>query len=294
MKKQYISNTLLLIGSIFFLVVSPIKNKVEASESTTLFSEDTQQYIEEETQKYPEIKPYIDNTIEVFSEQENITSEELDELIRESVEEAVKTQNKVETELKTLEQKYAEEASLENLNMQPQVDIPNASVLARSLYDTGIGLVRNYGHHQTAAYMEHGIVPIGQEGTDWRPSTYFSTENDWARRVATDDSLTSSFFGRFEEEIASQGKEHGVISDTHTFMYGELRSSLQTVSYTATFSRRTDGAYNVSVHVSDVFDFEWNLKGYDNFELNFGNNYAAMMEDLGLIKPYQISIYYTM
>lgn len=266
---------------------------VDASENTVLFTEETLQYIEEETKKHPEIKPYIDNTIEVFSEQENITPEELDELIRESVEEAVKTQNKMEAELKKLEQKY-EESSLENLNVQPQVDIPNASVLARSLYDTGIGLVRNYGHHQTAAYMEHGIVPIGQEGTDWRPGTHFSTENDWARRVATDDSLTSSFFGRFEEEIASQGKEHGVLSGTHIFRFGELRTSLQNVSYIATFSRRTDGAYNVSISISDIFDFDWNRKGYDSFAVNFGNNYAAMMEDLGLIKPYQISIYYTM
>ena len=293
MKKQRVHTPLLLIGAIFFIIFSPINNKVKAAEDTTPFSQETHQYIDDSTHKYPEIKPYIDNTIEMFSQQVNINSEELDELLRESVDEAIKTQNIVESELKYLEQQYEVKNSLETFNAQP-ASMANSYLLARAAYDKGIGIVRDYGHRQTAAYMEHGIVPMGLEGIDWKPDTYFSIEDSWARRVATDDSLTGSFFGRFEQEIASKGKSYGVISDSHNFDYGEPATALNKVDYTATFTKRSDGTYKASIYVGDTFDFQWNINGYDNYAVNFGNNYAALMEDLGLIKPYLISIYSTM
>lgn len=290
MKKQYIHTPLLLIGAIFFLLLSPFNNKVEAAESNILLSEETQQYIEINMREFPEIKPYIDNTIEVFSKEENVNPEELNVLIRRSVDEAIETYTKTNNELKLIEKKNKIRSSA---NPSSVIIAPSPFVTARNLYNIGINIVRQYGHNQTANYMEHGIVPVGEEASNWQPATHFSIEDNWSRRVATDDSLNGAIFGRFEEEILIKGKTHAVISGTHDFDYGEPATALNKVNYTATFSRRNNGSYGVTMYVGDVFDFEWNSKGYNNFETGFANNYAAMMENFGLIKPYLISIYYT-
>lgn len=72
---------------------------------------------------------------------------------------------------------------------------------------------------------------------------------------------------------------------------GELRTSLQNVDYTVTFTR-IDSGFRASYFISDVFDFAWTEMGYDNIAIDFANNYAYAMQELGRIKPFLISISY--
>lgn len=74
------------------------------------------------------------------------------------------------------------------------------------------------------------------------------------------------------------------------YAYGELHTSLNNVNYAVTFTQLSSGAFRTSYFISDTFDFAWNK--YNNIAVDFANNYAYAMQELRLIKPYEISISY--
>ena len=44
--------------------------------------------------------------------------------------------------------------------------------------------------------------------------------------------------------------------------------------------------------MTDTYDFEDNKKAYDNFAINFANNYCHGMQIQGYIKPFNITLTY--
>ena len=87
------------------------------------------------------------------------------------------------------------------------------------------------------------------------------------------------------------GEKEGTVEGSFAYIR-EISSldaftSLHNVDYIVTFTQFTN-RYNVTYAISDVFDFDWN--NYDNFAVDFGNNYCYAMQIHGYIRPFQITI----
>lgn len=280
------------IISIFFLINNA--NKVEASEEYVL-NKEAQELVEEAIHINPSIENYIENTIEMFNEEQNVSNDEFNDVIIESLENSIEISIKSEHALedKKIELAKLNESSIDTENYQEnrQIIIPNPIRDARAAYGLGISLVDAYGHKQTARYMEHAIVPIGESADSWTPRPYISHNDDWARRVATYEGLNMDFLSEFEDKVYNQELEHFTITDSYTYTAGEFHTALNTVDYSVTFTKN-DVGYKASYFISDLYDFEWTEMGYDNIAVDFANNYAYAMQDLGQIKPFLISISY--
>ena len=68
-------------------------------------------------------------------------------------------------------------------------------------------------------------------------------------------------------------------------------ASLHNVDYSVTFTKQSNG-YNAAYKMTDTYDFEDNKKAYDNFAINFANNYCHGMQIQGYIKPFNITLTY--
>lgn len=191
----------MLVSTFIVLSLFSRNTTVEASEEYNLDSE-TQQMLEEAIQINPAIQDYIDSTVQMFNEEQNVTNEELNAIIIESLENSMEISRETNADLeRELDQIQIEEANSLNQEFDDSTSeetqtMPNPIVDATTAYRLGISIVRGVGHNQTANYMEHAIVPTGESADSWTPSPYISHNDDWARRVATHDGLNMNFFCR--------------------------------------------------------------------------------------------------
>ena len=118
----------------------------------------------------------------------------------------------------------------------------------------------------------------------------------------------------FYQEILLQGKNYGTISKTGVYAVEQnewnnpylsqkeqnerldIFASLAHVNYTAMFTKNEgeNSGYHAIVYISDTYDFEeMDSDTYDNFEIEFGNNYCYLAQLYGYIMPFKINIYYS-
>lgn len=296
------SNNLTIPKQIFALLISFIfifstEAKAHATEQYSIEA-NTYEIIEEAADINPAIKYYVDNILSMYSEEHIISNDELNDIIVASVKDAVEiskqTQKELNIELKKHEQFVISEKQKdiqfqEDSYSPNSVIIPDPFLLARTNWALGIAAVETYGHQQTAKYMRHATVPVGASNS-WAPGPYISHNDAWARRVALDDGLNAELFPIFEDNVYNKGLSNFRITGSFRYAYGETNTSLNNVNYAVTFTKLSSGAFRTSYFISDTFDFEWNK--YDNIVVDFANNYAFGMQELGLIKPYEISISY--
>lgn len=106
---------------------------------------------------------------------------------------------------------------------------------------------------------------------------------------------TATVTQKFENEILATGKNYGVVSGSFAFTSEnsslDAFASLHNVDYSVTFTKQSNG-YNAAYKMTDTYDFEDNKKAYDNFAINFANNYCHGMQIQGYIKPFNITLTY--
>ncbi|GEQ32834.1 hypothetical protein ACEN4P_05160 [Marinilactibacillus psychrotolerans] len=304
MSKISLSKVVLSASFVGALALGGNGSTAYASSEYTITTE-TQEVINRAIADSESNEAYSREVIELFSSDFEGTNIEYNELIRESMEESMKLsvlqQEDSENAREALQAKVnldrVTEFNMESSDtynekngemslQQSRITSSNAEKVARLAYLGGIKLVKNRGHNQTAAYMLHGMSPVGASRS-WQPSDMYHDNDAWAKKVTRNDGFTGSFMTRFNTEI--YGKRSGFLSGNYKFTSGELQSALQNVRWTASFNRRSNGSYAVAIRVVDTFDFAFD-RAYDQYDISFGNNYAFAMQTLGLIKEFDITI----
>lgn len=277
LKMCFLTVVAIIFGGIFSITAY-------ASEDTGKknLSEETKSKIERIKEEYPDCRNYIDSVILFYEEHSNM-SEDINQNIIEAIE-------GIELCNMQTEERYKEEFTEVILN-QKKSNMRTASYdQCLANYALGIQIVKAMGAPQTAKYMEHAIVP---QGSNTNPSDYISSGDAWAEQVCNSDSIMCDATEKFETKILANGKVSGTINGSVTFNKDvdglDLYTALHKVSYTATFSKKANGYY-VYFYVTDVYDFAWNR--YDNFAVDFANNYCYAMQSAGYIKPFNIAISY--
>ncbi|MDR2833437.1 MAG: hypothetical protein LBV67_06965 [Streptococcaceae bacterium] len=289
---KYVLKTFFAI--LFMLVLSSNSQSVSASnigegfESPFPISVENKELIENLSKSEPANRDYIISSIKVYGDATSPedTQQNFNIYLKE-----------VLVELKNFDASQNE--LLDNAINKGLEDFSKSRVItpyptAVALYRTGIAIVDRVGHWQTANYMRHAIVPADKLFTSYTPSTYYNNNDTWARMVDSEE-LMKSYYARLKAEAFQGGKTSGSFSGWYTFTSGHLRTALQGVSYTVSYKKQANGNYFTSVKVTDIFDFEWELKGYNNsfavgFAVGFGNNYCFAVQSIGAIKPYKIEI----
>lgn len=161
-----------------------------------------------------------------------------------------------------------------------------------SLYSAGMLLVKAAGCTHTAESMNHAIVPESNVGTGWTPSNYYYDHDSWGTFLTGTYGFFSLIEGKFQQSVATSGKDIASFSGTYEFTKDnsslDALTQLHYVNYSVTFVKTGTYSYSCSFLLSDVYDFDWNE--YDNFAVDFGNNYCKVMQDNGYIAPFNIYI----
>ena len=161
------------------------------------------------------------------------------------------------------------------------------------LFALGVDVVRAANCPHTAEYMLHSLVEPG-DTVGVTPMEHYN--DDWAAQVCTSPSLNAAVTTLFESQILMAGKESGTVTGSVAFTIAadglDMVAALHNVDFSATFVK-SDNGYRVSYYVIDLYDFVYEKDVYNNFALNFANNYCAYMMNMGLMKPYYIHIYYS-
>lgn len=251
-------------------------------------TDETQSQINRFLVQYPQYEDYLMGTLSELKESTIATDiESVNELIRDTIEQLCNFKQQGDIEYKSV---------LENHEKQVAAHKTKSKSVKNEAYDILLGnytmgtyIVENAGCPNAARYMRHAVVP---EGLDMTPSTLYDTNTDWAEFLVYDCyDFYGQVFSQFEEEILGMGEESGTV--TGSFAYTSENSSLDAlaslhaVDYIVTFIQ-ADNGYNVIYAINDTFDFDWNE--YENFAIDFANNYCYAMQINGYIKPFQIII----
>ena len=241
--------------------------------------------IKHAVEEYGVEQSYIDGVIDIFYQDVNTTSEELNEMVMNAVNSAINLEQKMDDELEKAKQALETQAS-ENNNADIQTaGTLSAADLARIAYLEGVALVAAAGCSQTATYMLNAMSPITINVTH--------DDDEWAQSCIYNQAFTDKIYPQFELEILAKGKSYGTIEGSFTYTTEnsslDHHMALHNVSYSVTFALASDGnGYSVVFTVSDVYDFDWT--NYDSIAVGFGNNYCVAMQFLGLIQPFTITI----
>lgn len=258
------------------------------AEDNLIIYPDTQKQIDNFIADNDENKSYMQDVIALFDSQSDISSEEYNDLLLKSISTIEKQDKKAEEDLNNA---YAEMSEKELYSDPFKEAYDNAC----SLYSSGILLVVAKGANHTADYMQHAIVPYNKVGTNYRPSNITHTKDEWAKTLFTNRAFTATVTPKFENEILATGKNYGVVSGSFAFTSEnsslDAFASLHNVDYSVTFTKQSNG-YNAAYKMTDTYDFEDNKKAYDNFAINFANNYCHGMQIQGYIKPFNITLTY--
>lgn len=251
-------------------------------------------------EKYPEYQSYFEG---IFDETK--MDNDLDTLIVETISTLNQTEAENKKELEELNAEY-EQLAVEAIS--PEEDqLPNEQggiqarnlgtvAAARAAYLAGIAIVSNKGHQLTANYMFHAQVPYGIAGWLYKPSDIVHKNDSIAKSTRAYLPFFTTINQQFEKEMLTKGKVNATVKGKFEFEgpgkdridSGQLYTALQHVKYTATFKKKTNGTYKVQVVITDTYDFKWGK--FENFGVQFGNNYCVLMTRYGLIKPFDIKI----
>lgn len=278
MKKYLSKKTLWGLVVLTWSLVLLFPETTKAQTDFKIYSE-TQLKINEAIAQDKIDKDYLNEIISLFNENIHTNSDDLNEMVLEALEHAKIIHEMTNEELSEIKDsmKLKELSDLDNSKAR------SAITSAKMLYITGTELVKSKGCPQTAAYMRYAMKS--------NPETYYSKNDDWAKKCALNSELFKILEPRFETEIMAAGKTYGTLSGT--FAYTTENSSLDQytalhkVNYSVTFAKQYIG-YSAVYNITDVYDFDWGK--YDNFAIGFGNNYCYAMQSLGLISPFKISI----
>lgn len=211
----------------------------------------------------------------LFDDSNDFTSAEYNELLVDSI--AVTREHKNANKQK-LQVALEEAESVEQNSPQRRTPID----AAKNAYNIGIALVSSRGCPMTGAYMIWARDKNGQ--------TCFSINDDWAESCLVQD-FRNTVTVQFEEEILMTGKDYGVVDGSFEFTTDnsdlDHYVALHNVDYAVTFTKSGAG-YKAVYQFYDVYDFKWDT--FDSIEVEFGNNYCYAMQQLGLIKPFDIYI----
>ncbi|MDB1692903.1 hypothetical protein [Enterococcus casseliflavus] len=268
-----------------------------ADENGFEIDETNQSLINEAISNEESNREYIDGVIRMFEDSDSA------EEFNASLNESLTVLNSYDAEQDALLEEYKADVaeSVDPFYVEPKSKIgarssvtPANPVYAAAIaaYNKGISMVKKKGHNQTAAYMKHAIISAENYywNPTWKPSTYVNKNDSWAKTVDGEELMTA-YYSRLKKEAFSTGKKSGSFSGSYTFLSGQLHTALRGVSYTVTYKKQANGNYWTQVKVTDIFDFKWELNGYDgNFEVGFGNNYCYAMQRAGFIIPYKIEV----
>lgn len=280
------------IFSVFSCFLFGISN-VSADEQKFFISEENQNLINQAIQREIANKDYIDGVIKIY--ENSNSAQEFNDSLHESLIELNNYDNQQDRLLQEYMLKCSENIITSNRSkrkarsLNSTVDVAYAGAIGA--YKAGIALVRHKGHWQTANYMEHAITPLNayKYGINYTPKTYYNKNDQWAK-IVDGAELSRDYYRRLKNEAFLGLKPSGSFSGSYTFESGQLLTALHKVNYTISYKRQSNGNYWTQTKVTDIFDFEWNSNGYNNFEVGFGNNYAALMQANGFIKPFKIEI----
>lgn len=233
-----------------------------------------------------ENKTYIDSIIDSYIIEEGSTLESYNEMINEAVISLIANNEETNKKLEELNEELKEATKLPQKSQESRA-VVDPITLARLAYDAGVLIVKNKPAPMTASYMNHAKVASIFSAN---PPNVVHNNDAWAKKVATDDGLNGSLNERFFNEI--YGKQSGTLKGVYLFNYGDPAYALAHATYSVTFVRQSNGGYKATFKITDYYDFDYS--NYDDFAVGFGNNYCLAMQTLGLIKPFNISISYTM
>lgn len=268
-------------------------SNIFADEQKFTVSEENQELINNAVRREAANKDYIDGVINLY---ESFSSEkEFNDSLHESLIELNNYDNQQDKILQEYTEKYSKNIDTTTFSKRKARSVTSSVdanyVAAIGAYNAGIAIVRNMGHWQTANYMEHAIVPLNvyKSGVNYTPTTYYNKNDQWAK-IVDGEELAGAYYRQLKNEAFLGLKPSGSFSGSYTFESGQLLTALHKVNYTISYRRQANGNYWTQTKVTDVFDFEWNSKGYNNFAIGFGNNYAALVQAYGYIKPFKIEI----
>lgn len=234
---------------------------------------------------------YISEVIRLFEKDIHSNSEELNNMLSEVIDELEMFDEASENKM---QQAINEQNELIQNTPQTRGDWTDSYYGYLAGYMSGIQIVRSAGCPRTADYMEHAIVPVDKVHSTWTPSAKYHNNDSWATFLCTSTELYYEVFERFEQEILPSNTNYGVLTGSHAFTTSgaslDAYVGLHNVSYIVTFTKKSNG-YSVTYKLSDEYDFEWNR--YNNIAVGFGNNYCAVMQSCGYIRPFPITITYT-
>lgn len=248
---------------------------------------DTKQKIDEAIERDPANKDYIDSVINLFKEDIHTNSDDLNELLLETLESVYDLDMVTEEDLKKAEEK---QKNMSKNGGQTRGDGSDAYYSCLSTYNAGIQLVKANNCPQTAKYMEHAIVPYDKINSTWKPSTYYHNNDSWANDLVTSEEFFDKVFYQFEEEVL--GKSSGTVKGSFAFTtknsWKDAYVALHNVNYSVTFTKQSSGGYSAAFKITDTYDFDW--AEYNNIAVAFGNNYCLMMQTNRWIRPFSIVI----
>lgn len=145
--------------------------------------------------------------------------------------------------------------------------------------------------------MTHSIVPLDKVNTNYKPSNIIHSGDSWAKTICLNEDMFLEITEKFEEKILATGKTSGVVSGSFEFTSKnsslDAFAALHNVDYAVTFTKQSNG-YKAVYKVTDTYDFAKEKDIYDNFAINFANNYCYGMQQSGFIKPFNITLTYTL
>ena len=266
---------------------------VSAAETTTtnpqfIIFDSTQAALDKLIEEYPQYDKYVSKVISNLKESVSSDSpEDINRILMDLVEEAntINQQQAVAYNNCLLQYKQLD-ANITSLS--PKIDP------ALELYKKGISIIKNRGCDNTARYMKHAIV----DGPNDKPAPLEDNNTAWSEEaVFSSADLQGQITEQFEEQIlanpnASGGAVSGFFDYSSNNSTLDLAAALHSVRYQVTFTKRPAEGYSAEYLIQDYYDFEGS-KEYDNFEMDFANNYCYLVQELGIIHPFQIFIYYS-
>lgn len=277
MRKNFLKKVMsaIMISSTCMLVMFP--HQVTASEKFEVNS-DIKKQIEDAVYEHDVDPNYFKQIVNMFENNIHTNSEDLNDLLQGAIDNSVHVNETANNKL------LVAQKQMENLDSKENKSIVQ---LAKDAYHAGIAKVIEKGCPQTANYMMHAEQGNGK--------TYQSNNDAWAKKCALNSALFAKIQPQFENEILATGKTYGTVSGSFEFTKQNSSldhfASLHLVNYSVTFTK-TSAGYSAVYNITDVYDFDW--MNYEDFAIGFGNNYCVAMQNLGLIKPFKISIVYNM
>jgi hypothetical protein len=247
-----------------------------------VISIDTQQRIYEFEKENPYARTYLEQIKEACTTADLKEGESVDQIMSEAM------LSVEEVDQKNAEENYKRNA-LKAISQMPRRSEMYNNAIAN--YAAGIAIVRACGCKNTAHFMEHALVP--ENSTTNPTDLYYGTNDDLTKSVFFTQKLHRQIFSSFERNILAKNLSSGTITGSYFFQHGQddldLVAGLGHIYYSATFVKKANG-YSISFYVRDTYNFDWNE--YNNFALDFGNNYCYTMQQLGYIKEFDIIINY--